>query len=91
MEEFVQGSGEHGVVVFSVSTLLKHMDMDMANMIASALARLPQRVVWKYLGKEKPTTLGNNTLTVSWISQHDLIGNLGEIIPPPKKQNKNKK
>ena len=52
------------------------MDMDMANMIAAALAKLPQRVIWKYLGEEKPATLGNNTMAVPWISQQDLIGRL---------------
>ncbi|XP_033626001.1 UDP-glucuronosyltransferase 2C1-like isoform X2 [Asterias rubens] len=73
LEEFVQGSGEHGVAVFSVSTLLHVMNMEMANMIGAALARIPQRVVWKYLGEEKPHTLGNNTMLVRWISQQDLI------------------
>ncbi|XP_038068056.1 UDP-glucuronosyltransferase 2C1-like [Patiria miniata] len=72
-EDFIQGSGEHGVVIFSVSTLLHVMDMDMAEMIAAALAKLPQRVIWKYLGEERPGALGNNTMIVPWISQKDLM------------------
>ena len=75
-EEFVQGSGDEGVLVFSVSTLVNTMDDDMADMLAGALARLPLRVVWKYVGTRQPATLGNNTLLASWLPQNDLLGKL---------------
>ncbi|XP_038068986.1 UDP-glucuronosyltransferase 2A1-like [Patiria miniata] len=73
-EEFVQGSGDRGVLVFSVSTLTNIMDDAMADMIAAALARLPLRVVWKFVGDRRPATLGNNTLLASWLPQGDLLG-----------------
>ncbi|XP_022108743.1 UDP-glucuronosyltransferase 2C1-like [Acanthaster planci] len=72
-ETFIQGSGKQGVIIFSVSTLLHVMDMEMAEMIATALAKLPQRVIWKYLGDKRPASLGNNTMIAPWISQQDLI------------------
>ena len=70
----MQGSGDEGVLVFSFSTLVNHMDDKMADMIAGALARLPFRVAWKYMVERQPATLGNNTLLSEWIPQNDLLG-----------------
>ncbi|XP_034728989.1 LOW QUALITY PROTEIN: UDP-glucuronosyltransferase 2A1-like [Etheostoma cragini] len=42
-------------------------------MIASALAQIPQKVLWRYSG-EKPATLGANTRIYDWIPQNDLLG-----------------
>ncbi|XP_033646647.1 UDP-glucuronosyltransferase 2C1-like [Asterias rubens] len=74
LEAFMQGSGDEGVLVFSFSTLVNHMDDKMADMIAGALARLPFRVAWKYMVERQPATLGNNTLLSEWIPQNDLLG-----------------
>ncbi|XP_036389365.1 UDP glucuronosyltransferase 5 family, polypeptide E1 [Megalops cyprinoides] len=73
LEEFVQSSGEHGVVIMSLGTLLGSLQPEMAEVIASAFARLPQKVVWRHLG-ERPSTLGNNTLLLDWLPQNDLLG-----------------
>ncbi|MCQ7614240.1 UDP-glycosyltransferase family protein, partial [Salmonella enterica] len=73
MEEFVQSSGEHGVVVFSLGSMVKNMSEEKANVIASALAQIPQKVVWKYDGT-KPSTLGSNTRLYKWLPQNDLLG-----------------
>ncbi|XP_023600094.1 UDP-glucuronosyltransferase 2A1 isoform X1 [Myotis lucifugus] len=73
MEEFVQSSGEHGVVVFSLGSMVKNLTEEKANLIASALAQIPQKVLWRYKGK-KPATLGANTRLYDWIPQNDLLG-----------------
>ncbi|XP_028640284.1 UDP-glucuronosyltransferase 2B1, partial [Grammomys surdaster] len=73
MEEFVQSSGEHGVVVFSLGSMVKNMREERANVIASALAQIPQKVLWRFDGK-KPDTLGSNTRLYKWIPQNDLLG-----------------
>uniref|UniRef100_UPI003AAE2A9D UDP-glucuronosyltransferase 2B20-like n=1 Tax=Centroberyx gerrardi TaxID=166262 RepID=UPI003AAE2A9D len=73
LEEFVQSSGEHGVVVMSLGTLLGDLGPELSEVIASAFARLPQKVVWRHLG-QRPPTLGNNTLLVKWLPQNDLLG-----------------
>ncbi|XP_069313218.1 UDP-glucuronosyltransferase 2A2 isoform X1 [Eulemur rufifrons] len=73
MEEFVQSSDEHGVVVFSLGSMVKNLTEEKANIIASALAQIPQKVLWRYGGK-KPATLGNNTQLYDWIPQNDLLG-----------------
>ncbi|XP_073898173.1 UDP-glucuronosyltransferase 2B31-like [Castor canadensis] len=73
IEDFVQSSGENGVVVFSLGSMVSNMTEERANVIASAFAQIPQKVVWKYAGK-KPDTLGSNTLLLKWIPQNDLLG-----------------
>ncbi|XP_012864472.1 PREDICTED: UDP-glucuronosyltransferase 2B31-like isoform X1 [Dipodomys ordii] len=73
MEDFVQSSGEDGVVVFSLGSMVSNMTEERANVIASALAQIPQKVVWKFHGK-KPDTLGSNTVLYKWIPQNDLLG-----------------
>lgn len=44
MEEFVQSSGEDGIVVFSLGSMVKNLTEEKANRIASALAQIPQKV-----------------------------------------------
>ncbi|XP_039701294.1 UDP-glucuronosyltransferase 2A2 isoform X3 [Pteropus medius] len=73
MEEFVQSSGEYGIVVFSLGSMVKNLTEEKANLIASALAQIPQKILWRYKGK-KPATLGANTRLYDWIPQNDLLG-----------------
>uniref|UniRef100_A0A3B5R5A2 UDP-glucuronosyltransferase 2B31-like n=2 Tax=Xiphophorus maculatus TaxID=8083 RepID=A0A3B5R5A2_XIPMA len=73
LEEFVQSSGEHGVIVMTLGTLVEKLPEDMAEDIAAAFAELPQKVIWRHKGK-KPSTLGNNTLILDWLPQNDLLG-----------------
>ncbi|KAI4542870.1 hypothetical protein MG293_006996 [Ovis ammon polii] len=73
LEEFVQSSGEDGVVVFTLGSMIKNLSEEKSNMIASALAQIPQKVLWRYTGK-KPETLGANTRLYEWIPQNDLLG-----------------
>ncbi|XP_035806218.2 UDP-glucuronosyltransferase 2A2-like [Amphiprion ocellaris] len=73
LEEFVQSSGEHGVIIMSLGTFVNELPADMANEIAAAFAKLPQKVIWSYKGR-KPDTLANNTLIVNWMPQNDLLG-----------------
>ncbi|TKS69826.1 UDP-glucuronosyltransferase 2A2 [Collichthys lucidus] len=73
LEEFVQSSGEHGVIIMSLGTLIAKLPHDLAEEIAAAFAKLPQKVIWRYKG-DRPATLGNNTLLVDWMPQNDLLG-----------------
>ncbi|XP_064163340.1 UDP-glucuronosyltransferase 2C1-like isoform X4 [Anguilla rostrata] len=73
MEEFVQTSGEDGVVVFSLGSMVKNLTKERRNTIASALGQVPQKVLWRYSG-EKPDTLAPNTRVYDWIPQNDLLG-----------------
>ncbi|XP_076012325.1 UDP-glucuronosyltransferase 2A2-like [Genypterus blacodes] len=73
LEDFIQSSGEHGVIIMSLGTLIGELPQDLADEIAAAFASLPQKVIWRYKGA-RPATLGNNTLLVDWIPQSDLLG-----------------
>lgn len=73
LENFVKSSGEHGVVVVSLGTLIGQLPEDIADEMAAAFAKLPQKVIWRYSGK-KPSTLGNNTILRTWLPQNDLLG-----------------
>ncbi|XP_040050900.2 UDP-glucuronosyltransferase 2A1-like [Gasterosteus aculeatus] len=73
VEEFVQSSGDAGIVVFTLGSFIKNITAEKANMIASALAQIPQKVLWRYSG-DKPATLGGNTRLYDWIPQNDLLG-----------------
>ncbi|XP_036032144.1 UDP-glucuronosyltransferase 2B31-like [Onychomys torridus] len=73
IEDFVQSSGEHGVVVFSLGSMVGTLTEESANMIAAGLAQIPQKVIWRFEGK-KPDTLGSNTRLYKWIPQNNLLG-----------------
>ncbi|XP_039988558.1 UDP-glucuronosyltransferase 2C1-like isoform X2 [Xiphias gladius] len=73
LEEFVQSSGDHGVIMMTLGTLVGRLPQDVAEEIGAAFAQLPQKVVWRYMG-QRPASLGNNTLLVNWLPQKDLLG-----------------
>uniref|UniRef100_F6YJY3 UDP-glucuronosyltransferase n=1 Tax=Xenopus tropicalis TaxID=8364 RepID=F6YJY3_XENTR len=73
IEKVVESSGEHGIVVFSMGSMIKNFSNERTNIIAAALSQLPQKVLWRYSGK-KPDALGENTITYDWIPQNDLLG-----------------
>ncbi|XP_052498124.1 UDP-glucuronosyltransferase 2B17-like [Budorcas taxicolor] len=73
MEEFVQSSGENGIVVFTLGSMISNITEEKVNVIASALAQISQKVLWRYDGKT-PDTLGPNTRLYKWIPQNDLLG-----------------
>lgn len=73
LEEFVQSSGDHGVIVMTLGTLVAKLPQDVTEEIAAAFSQLPQKVIWRYMG-QRPANLGNNTLLVDWLPQKDLLG-----------------
>lgn len=44
MEEFVQSSGDDGIVVFSLGSMIKNLTKERGNTIATALGQIPQKV-----------------------------------------------
>ncbi|XP_072118500.1 UDP-glucuronosyltransferase 1A1-like [Mobula birostris] len=73
LEEFVNSSGEHGVVIFTLGSMISKIPLEIASRIASAFGQIPQKVLWRYTG-EVPTTLSPNTKLVKWLPQNDLLG-----------------
>ncbi|XP_072118499.1 UDP-glucuronosyltransferase 1A1-like [Mobula birostris] len=72
LEDFLNSSGEHGVVIFSFGSMISDMPISTANVIAEALGQIPQKVVWKYSG-ERPSKLAPNTKLLEWLPQNDLL------------------
>lgn len=72
LESFVS-SAEHGVVLVTFGSMIKHLTSDRAEVIATALSHLKQKVIWRYSGPT-PRTLGSNTKLLDWIPQNDLLG-----------------
>lgn len=73
LEDFVESSGEHGVIVMTLGTLVERLPDDITEDIAAAFAELSQKVIWKHKGR-RPNNLGNNTLVLDWLPQNDLLG-----------------
>lgn len=73
LEEFMQSSGEHGVVVMSLGVMVTALPKHITEAIAAAFAKIPQKVIWRYVG-DRPSSLGNNTLLLEWLPQNNLLG-----------------
>ncbi|NWW47107.1 UD11 glucuronosyltransferase, partial [Pedionomus torquatus] len=71
-EAMVNASGEHGIVVFSLGSMVSDIPMKKAIEIADALGSVPQTVLWRYTG-EVPPNLPKNVKLVKWLPQNDLL------------------
>ncbi|XP_071480336.1 UDP-glucuronosyltransferase 1A9-like [Diadema antillarum] len=72
LRDFVEGSRD-GFIVFSLGSGTTAFDnQTVTDTIAKVFSKLPQRVVWRYVGP-KPRYLGNNTLILNWLPQTDLL------------------
>ncbi|NWX25627.1 UD11 glucuronosyltransferase, partial [Notiomystis cincta] len=71
-EAMVNASGEHGIVVFSLGSMVSEIPMKKAMEIAEALGTVPQTVFWRYTGKTPPN-LPKNVKLVKWLPQNDLL------------------
>ncbi|KAM6071178.1 UDP-glucuronosyltransferase 1A1-like isoform 2-T2 [Chlamydotis macqueenii] len=71
-EAIVNASGEHGIVVFSLGSMVSDIPMEKAKEIADALGSVPQTVLWRYTGKVPPN-LPKNVKLVKWLPQNDLL------------------
>ncbi|XP_077999412.1 UDP-glucuronosyltransferase 2C1-like [Glandiceps talaboti] len=76
LENFMQ-SAENGVAVVCFGTWVTQLRGGVLGkfpeIIASALSRLPLKVIWKFKGY-RPSNVGENTLLMDWIPQNDLLG-----------------
>ncbi|XP_032713429.1 UDP-glucuronosyltransferase 1-6-like isoform X3 [Lontra canadensis] len=72
-EAYVNASGEHGIVVFSLGSMVSEIPEKKAMELADALGKIPQTVLWRYTGTPPPN-LAKNTILVKWLPQNDLLG-----------------
>ncbi|XP_072014288.1 UDP-glucuronosyltransferase 2A2-like [Amphiura filiformis] len=73
LEAFMQQSGSHGVVVFSLGSYMDVMETKDAEMIADAFASLPQNVICKKAG-QTPANVPDNIKFVQWMPQNNILG-----------------
>ncbi|KAL0985698.1 hypothetical protein UPYG_G00160670 [Umbra pygmaea] len=73
LEEFVEGSGEDGFVIFTLGSMISSMPEEKAKQFFDAFSKIPQRVVWRYTGVV-PDNPPANVRVMKWIPQNDLLG-----------------
>ncbi|XP_077986674.1 2-hydroxyacylsphingosine 1-beta-galactosyltransferase-like [Glandiceps talaboti] len=75
LEDFVQSSGDNGIVVLSFGGHAKFTKEEQFKEIAEALGKLPQKIVAKYNGDRTPSYLkGNGQFKLmKWLPQNDLL------------------
>ncbi|XP_071492357.1 UDP-glucuronosyltransferase 2B37-like [Diadema antillarum] len=76
LEDFVQGSGHHGVIVCSFGSFLNMTDDHILRAFTSfsrVFGRLPQRVVWQVVS-ELSFPIPPNVKTLPWLPLNDLLG-----------------
>uniref|UniRef100_A0A3B4ASE5 UDP-glucuronosyltransferase n=1 Tax=Periophthalmus magnuspinnatus TaxID=409849 RepID=A0A3B4ASE5_9GOBI len=72
LEEFVEGSGEDGFIVFTLGSMVSNMPKEIAKLFFDAFRQIPQRVLWRYEG-EIPADAPKNVKVLKWLPQNDLL------------------
>ncbi|XP_022049346.1 UDP-glucuronosyltransferase-like [Acanthochromis polyacanthus] len=72
LEEFVNGSGDDGFIVFTLGSMLSSMPEEKAKQFFDAFRQIPQRVVWRYTGVV-PKDVSKNVKILKWLPQNDLL------------------
>ncbi|XP_040005364.1 UDP-glucuronosyltransferase-like [Xiphias gladius] len=72
LEEFVDGSGDNGFIVFTLGSLVSSMPEEKAKQFFDAFRQMPQRVVWRYAGVP-PEDVPKNVKLMQWLPQNDLL------------------
>ncbi|CAF89118.1 unnamed protein product, partial [Tetraodon nigroviridis] len=72
LEEFVNGSEDHGFIVFTLGSMVDNMPEEKAKQFFDAFAQIPQRVLWRYNGAV-PENVPKNVKLMKWLPQNDLL------------------
>ncbi|KAL4609002.1 hypothetical protein GN956_G24313 [Arapaima gigas] len=73
VETFVNGSGEHGFVVFTLGSMVSQFPEEKVQQFLEAFRQIPQRVLWRYTGP-LPANIPHNVKLMNWLPQNDLLG-----------------
>ncbi|XP_068594313.1 UDP-glucuronosyltransferase-like [Cebidichthys violaceus] len=72
LEEFVNGSGDDGFIVFTLGSMVSNMPEQKAKQFIDAFRQIPQRVVWRYTGVLSDD-VPKNVRLMKWLPQNDLL------------------
>lgn len=80
IEKFINES-KHGVIYFSLGSLLKAETMPKAKLSAfmKAFSVLPQRVLWKWGGDTLPEK-SDDIFISKWMPQRDILGKIEKML-----------
>lgn len=77
LEDWIQDSGDAGVVLFSIGSALRPSDVPESKekILAKVFSELPQRVLWKYDKKKlNHVQTPSNVKLTEWVPQQDVLG-----------------
>ncbi|XP_074623673.1 2-hydroxyacylsphingosine 1-beta-galactosyltransferase-like isoform X1 [Acropora palmata] len=78
LEQFMQGSGDEGVILVSFGSVVGYnfgVDERILQVMAEAFSKLPQKVIWKLkLDDTSKISLSDNVKLISWLPQNDILG-----------------
>ncbi|XP_011679716.1 UDP-glucuronosyltransferase 2C1-like [Strongylocentrotus purpuratus] len=75
IEDFIQGSGDDGIIICSFGSflILDDSNLHVIRIFAEAFDRLPQRVIW-LLKTPPPFPIPANIKILPWLPQNDILG-----------------
>ncbi|XP_026878143.2 UDP-glucuronosyltransferase 1-6-like isoform X2 [Electrophorus electricus] len=79
LETFVNGSGEHGFVIFTLGSMVSELPEVKAGQFLEAFRHIPQKVVWRYTGA-LPKDVPKNVKLMNWLPQNDLLDNVQRVV-----------
>ena len=69
LEEFINGSGEAGFILFSFGSILRGADLPESTrkIFTSTFARLAQRIIWKWEDANGIANISSNVRVLPWL------------------------
>ncbi|XP_077998197.1 UDP-glucuronosyltransferase 2B15-like [Glandiceps talaboti] len=75
LEDFVQSSGDDGIVIFSLGTYAVMDDGEHFRKFVMGLNKLPQKIIAKYDGDNPPAYVDTDKFKLmKWLPQNDVLG-----------------
>ena len=72
-QDFITQGNPKDLVLVSFGTVISNFKSEFLETIASGLAQVPAKVIWKFKG-QLPQNVSTNTRIVPWMQQNDLLG-----------------
>ncbi|XP_029968395.1 UDP-glucuronosyltransferase-like [Salarias fasciatus] len=72
LQEFVDGSGDDGFIVFTMGSMVSDIPLEKSKKFVEAFRQIPQRVLWRYTGV-LPDNMPKNVKILKWLPQNDLL------------------
>ncbi|XP_076049303.1 uncharacterized protein LOC143029976 [Oratosquilla oratoria] len=74
LSTWIEGSGNEGVIYFSIGSVARgsNMPQEYIDIFVAAFAQMPQRVIWKFENEDLPG-ISENVLLRKWLPQQDIL------------------